>query len=169
MALPNVETKGKSIIPTPDGFSLLPGEVTLNSIIITSTLRQANTTLQLQNIVKAFNIHQSEEPVFTQSAIRGEQIPSGKFLLGSRNNRPQIVASGDGLNYAKVINFMPGTEIRALGLFNMNDQYITACGSHIINVAIGKFGVIRTGTSESCQLLGEGKIIQQKAAAAAHS
>lgn len=55
-----------------------------------------------------------------------------------------------------MITLQPATEIKILGTYPFNTECISACGSHIINVAVGCYGKVRLGTSGSYHLLAQG-------------
>lgn len=153
MSLPSVKSSVSPVNVNTNG--LYPGEVPFSSVVLNSTLASTDTRKQIMNIVAAFNVNKATEPSLTNSWIRGSRIPNGSFLVASRNNKPEVQI-GDGRQYAKVITLQPATQINILGTYPFNTEIISACGSHIINVAIGCYGKVRLGTAGSYHLLGAG-------------
>jgi regulator of protease activity HflC (stomatin/prohibitin superfamily) len=125
-------------------------ELTLNDVIIKSTLYDPNYETQRQNVLSAFN--KNKVSIMEESVAFGTRIPRNSFRLVHRNNIPELVGFTNVPLRKKV--FTTGTT-EDLGTFNQTDLHIGAHSSHLINVPQGFVAKAFHGNKYPL-LLGEG-------------
>lgn len=91
-----------------------------------------NPNKMIQDIVAAFN--QGRQSIMIPSDVLGTRINKDQLRLVARNNQPELIPPTENKMYKKV--FLTG-KTEEIGVFKQTDLYISAHGSHIINVPQG--------------------------------
>ena len=134
--------------------------IAVQQVVTPSTLKHPDPRVQLDNVVAAFNsrsleAYHSLDASFTTSFLRGERVPPTDFAFFARNQVP--CCSQDTSNLlARTLTPNPSVKTEKVCNSVKTEPYIGIMGSHIINVPVGQYGKILTGSSRQAQLLDEG-------------
>lgn len=125
-------------------------ELTIDKIIIESTISNFDPDVQLQNILQAFN--KNKDTIMEPSTTLGTRIRRDEFRLVHRNNTPELIAFTNVPLRKKF--FLTGVT-EDLGTFKQTDMLIGAHGSYVLNVQKGNIAKGFCGTGIPI-LFGEG-------------
>lgn len=90
---------------------------------------------------------------FEESAMRGETIPSGNFLLGERNQKAEIHGPST-KPIARNLTLRAGDNSHIVKTINQNESYFVSNGKHVVNVPAGHYIFAKSGTKPL--ILGQG-------------
>jgi len=111
----------------------------LKDVIIPSDLLDLSPDQQTAEIVKRFN-KPCKHSVFTESAVRGNQIANGEFLLGVRNNVPELHGPSS-KPIARTLLLAPGTITQLVSTHKQSDLFFGDLGSYVLNVPAGHYAL----------------------------
>src|SRR3990167_2078759 len=140
--------------PEQNPFSNHPDEnqLTLDKLVISSTLANRDSQQQAKNILDAFNINKAR--CFQRSSIRGYWIDRDEFLLGDRNRIPELANFDSDRYIARILSPNPNVVTKYLGVHKQNSLFYGAHGSYVLNVPVGKYAKAFSGNLP--QLYGPG-------------
>lgn len=127
-----------------------PNELTVDDIVISSTLQDSDPNEQIQKILYAFN--GKNESIMEESVTFGTRIKRDEFRLVHRNNTPELVGFTR-VPLRKKIYVYGTTE--DIGIYKTNDLLIGAHGVYLVNVPVGCVAKAFYGNNKPI-LLGEG-------------
>lgn len=122
-----------------------PGEISLDQIVKQSEMVEMSSDELAAAIMQEFNSNADpHDSAITESVVRGEVIPRGKFLLAHRNEVPELKLY-KGTPLARSLYAMPGVYTEILSQPNINDTFYGAHGSYVLNVPVGQYALARSG------------------------
>lgn len=128
----------KKIVSAPD-------EIQLDQIVTQSEMRAMGSDELAEAIMQQFNSKANpQESAITESVVRGEVIPRGKFLLAHRNEVPELRLYR-GTPLARSLYATPGVYTEIVSQPNINDTFYGAHGSYVLNVPVGQYALARSG------------------------
>lgn len=130
-------------------------EADLDTIIIKSELLNLDPEELTDNILIKYNRHIStSSSCFVTSAVRGDQIPPGEFMLGIYNNRPELAGPGSKPKARRLIP-TPGRFTKILAKqIKQSAAFYGDCGVYVLNVPAGAYAKAKSGNK--FLLYGEG-------------
>jgi regulator of protease activity HflC (stomatin/prohibitin superfamily) len=140
------EQAPKNIAPVSNLFSTdvqitppLTDLKSLDDVRIESEMFTLSERALTQQILAKFNQNiDKKDSCFEINVVRGEQIKPGHFMLGLRNNTPELHGpSADPI--ARRFTYKPGKFTKKLGSVNQNKLFYGAEGSYVLNVPMGHY------------------------------
>jgi regulator of protease activity HflC (stomatin/prohibitin superfamily) len=124
----------------------VPNEISLEGIIIPSTLYDNDPNVQAANIIKAFNTRVIPGyNTFEKSLILGNWVNPDCFILGACNQIPELhpYDGSQKLRRAWYANFKVNTEMIAIR--EQTDAFYGAYGTYVLNVPPNKYALAWSG------------------------
>ena len=108
-------------------------ELTLENIVVHTTLDDADSVQRGDKILKAFNKGITEN-WYVYSIYRGVELKADEFALGERNGIPQLVKFHPDYYIATPLVTALGVKKEYKGKFKQDAQYILSNGRFVLNV-----------------------------------
>lgn len=117
-------------------------DVTLENVIINSSLIDRNPVTQAKNVLAAFNVNVvKDQSAFETSLLIGEWVKPGKYILGACNQIPELGFHNGAQKIRRAWYLDPfiNTEIKTQ--HGQSDLFFGAYGSYVLNVPVNTYAL----------------------------
>jgi regulator of protease activity HflC (stomatin/prohibitin superfamily) len=125
-------------------------ELTIDDVVIRSTLQHSDPNVQIRNILHAFN--GNNPSIMEESIMFGTRIKRDEFRLVHRNNTPELVGFTETPLRKKIYSYGTTEDI---SVHKTNDLIVGAHGVYLVNVPVGCIAKAFYGNNQPI-LLAEG-------------
>jgi regulator of protease activity HflC (stomatin/prohibitin superfamily) len=120
--------------------------LTLEDVVIESTLKHADPEIQARNIINAFNTRvQPGLSTFKPSLLLGDWVNPDSFILGACNQIPELHAYNGSQKLRRRFNASFKVNTVAITIKKQTDTFYGAYGSYVLNVPPNRFALAWSG------------------------